>query len=252
MIVKRHRATRAYLHRSAQRRTSPKSLAIRNIRSGFMPGGDSARSARQRAGAALHAFILTCACRCLLRTRLGNAALIPAGHLNGEAGCTSSCAARSAWFTSKCPRSFGRPPCGLRQRRLLGGSPRPRLGRGYRSPAAGLRGAHHAGRARSARKYCRPRTVRSAIVGGAKVSTKLDLLGGRGRSTSACWRSAKTGSAPSIKIPIACAAISLAYSLLSASRSERWASAKTALAAHARLSDEITPGLTPGLRTAPA
>src|SRR5215510_2813325 len=42
-------------------------------------GRSSARSVRQRAGAALHAFILT---RCLLRTRLGNAALIPAGHLN--------------------------------------------------------------------------------------------------------------------------------------------------------------------------
>src|SRR6266576_38378 len=40
----------------------------------------SARSVRQEAGAAFHAFILTCACRCLLRTRLGNAA--PAGHLN--------------------------------------------------------------------------------------------------------------------------------------------------------------------------
>jgi hypothetical protein len=34
------------------------------------------------AGAALHAFILTCACRRLLRTRFGNAALIPAGYLN--------------------------------------------------------------------------------------------------------------------------------------------------------------------------
>src|SRR5262249_51876122 len=40
---------------------------------GIHAGRSSARSVRQRAGAALHAFILTCA----LRTRLGNAALIP-------------------------------------------------------------------------------------------------------------------------------------------------------------------------------
>src|SRR5262249_60919801 len=49
---------------------------------GIHAGRSSARSVRLRAGAALRAFILTCACRCLLRTRLGNTALIPAGYLN--------------------------------------------------------------------------------------------------------------------------------------------------------------------------
>src|SRR5215831_11050019 len=69
-------AAQACLHRSAQSRTSSKHPI------GIHAGRSSARSVRQRAGAALHAFILTCACRCLLPTRLGNAALIPAGHLN--------------------------------------------------------------------------------------------------------------------------------------------------------------------------
>src|SRR5262245_62513164 len=54
------------------------SVWLSDIRSGFMPGG----APRGRLDSGLHAFILTCACRCLQRTRLGNAALIPAGHLN--------------------------------------------------------------------------------------------------------------------------------------------------------------------------
>ena len=66
----------------------------------------------------------------------------------------------------------------LRQRRLLRRPPGARLDRGPGPHAAGLCRAHHAGGARRARPRAgQPRAAGAAIVGGAKVSTKLDLLG---------------------------------------------------------------------------
>ena len=76
-------------------------------------------------------------------------------------------------------RGPGRARRHLRQRRLLRRASRPCLDRGPRPPAAGLCRARHAGRTRGAdarRSSARRRPV-IAIVGGAKVSTKLDLLG---------------------------------------------------------------------------
>ena len=81
-------------------------------------------------------------------------------------------------------RSGVRDPAGrarrhLRQRRLLGGTPRARIDRGPRAQAAGLCGI-----AACRRSSMRPdKALESAerplaaIVGGAKISTKLDLLG---------------------------------------------------------------------------
>ncbi len=66
----------------------------------------------------------------------------------------------------------------LGQRRLLRRAPRARLDRRPRPQAAGLCRPHHAGRARGAGEGAggaeEARSI--AIVGGAKVSTKLDLL----------------------------------------------------------------------------
>ena len=65
----------------------------------------------------------------------------------------------------------------LRQRRVLGRAPRALLDRGPRRSPAGLRRPHHAGRTRRAGKGSRqPGRPVVAIVGGAKISSKLDLL----------------------------------------------------------------------------
>src|SRR5258707_11540309 len=86
MLVKRRRARLLEIARGndadAELRKLPQAFGYQKHLIGIHAERSSARSVRQRAGAALHAFILTCACRCLLRTRLGNAALIPAGHSN--------------------------------------------------------------------------------------------------------------------------------------------------------------------------
>ena len=83
----------------------------------------------------------------------------------------------------------------LRQRRLLGRASRPRLDRGRRAQAAGLRRPRDAGGARRAGRWRSGNPARpvAAIVGGAKVSTKLDLLeqsrdaGRHARSSAAAW-----------------------------------------------------------------
>ena len=74
----------------------------------------------------------------------------------------------------------------LRQRRVLGRAPRPRLDRGRRSPAAGLCGPQHAGRARRARKgagragtsACRHRRRRQG-VDQARTARQPDRQGQR-------------------------------------------------------------------------
>jgi len=70
----------------------------------------------------------------------------------------------------------------LGQRRVLGGAPGACFDRGPRPQAAGLCRAHHAGRTRRPRQSAgsADQAAVIAIIGGAKVSTKIDLSGNLG------------------------------------------------------------------------